>query len=639
MTDLHRVRIALALILGLLAFPATAAAGDETRIIVARDAGLNASERADIRADAGVTLAERLPLANTEVVTTDADRARVALRRLNADPDVRYAELDRTVRAFAPGPDPRIGDLWALDQPSDADMDVLNPDPPATQDAWTLGSRGAGHTVAVVDTGVYAQHADLTGRIASGLDFVGEDAVSRDPNGHGTHVTGTIAAAADNSTGIAGVAPLSRILPLRVLRADGGGRTSDVVAAYALAASLGVRVVNASLGSPEFSQAEHDAIVAAPQTLFVVAAGNFDPDDPNEPNPLGVPEYPCRYDLPNVLCVGASTAADTAAAFSNHSVTDVDVFAPGQHILSTWSDAGYRYSDGTSMAAPQVSGIAALLLGKNPDLTPAELRAAVEDVDLLPAFDGKAVHEGRVNAMRALAAVPAPPACTVNCTDPDQDEVAGAADGCPYEKALGTIDGCIAVTTGIGDGDADGKIDRFDQCPSAPGRISDGCPDGDGDGLADRSDACPTVAGALANGCPVPVPVPIVVTPPPPDRDGDGRTDALDACPAEKAATANGCPAPVVKSFAVSIVRWSRRVTLRVRATRAATASFKIERRVCDRRGRNCRWRRVATRRTVTGANVASFTKRLVRGRYRATVTLSSSAGKTAPKRRSFTVR
>jgi hypothetical protein len=634
-TDLPRVRIALALILGLLAFPAAASADDETRIIVARDPGLSAAERADIRSDAGVALAERLPLANTEVVTTDADRAKLALRRLNADPDVRYAELDRPVHAFAA--DPRLGELWALYQPSDADMDVIGPDL-TLPDAWTTGQRGAGHTVAVIDTGVYAEHPDLiaeppgtVSRIAQGLDFVGEDAVARDPNGHGTHVTGTIAATADNGAGIAGVAPLARILPLRVLRQDGGGTTSDVVAAYALAASLRVPVVNLSFGSPVYSQAEHDAIAAAGDTLFVVAAGNHTATQ----NPLGVPEYPCRYGLPNLLCVGASTAADQPADFSDSSPTLVDVFAPGAHILSTWNDGGYGFLDGTSMAAPQVSGIAALLLGKNPELTAAGIKAAVEDVDLSPAFAGKAAHEGRVSARRALGAVPDPPACTTDCGDPDHDGVVAAADLCPHEWSATTADGCIAVTDGTGDGDGDGKIDRFDACPAVPGRPSDGCPDRDGDGLADRSDACPDQPSPLAGGCPPPP----VVAPAPPDRDGDGRADSLDACPAERAATRDGCPVPVARSVVVKIVKWSRRVTLRVRSTRAATASFALERRVCDRRGRKCRWKRVATRRTSTDANVASFTKRLARGRYRGTVTLSSPAGTAAPARRSFTVR
>jgi thermitase len=641
MTDPHGVRIALALILGLLAFPTAAvAAADETRIIVGRDPGLSAADRADIRADAGVTLAERLPLANTEVVTADADRARVALRRLNADPDVRYAELDRIVHAFST--DTYYSYLWALENThqgvptsdpdplappfagtSDADMDVTGAD----ADAWGTGHRGLGHTIAVVDTGILATHEDLTGRIAPGLDWVGEDAAPEDPKGHGTHVSGTIAATADNGLGVAGVAPNSRVLPLRVLDAKGNGRTSDVVAAFALAGQLGVKVVNASLGSGESSQAERDAIHAAPGTLFVVSAGN---------DSAATGSFPCAYPEANILCVGASDQTDAPATFSNHSATDVDVFAPGVSIVSTWNDAndGYAVLDGTSMSAPQVSGIAALLLGRNPRLGTSAMKAAILDtVDLKPAFTGKALHAGRVNATSALAAVSTPPACTVSCADPDQDGITGAQEKCPDEPGTGA-DGCIAVTTGIGDADGDGKIDRFDLCPTTPGRPADGCPDRDGDGVADVSDACLDKPGTLTNGCPVPV----IVTPPP-DRDGDGRPDSLDACPAERALTPDGCPVPVAKSVAVKIIRWSRRVTLRVRSDRVATAAFAIERRVCDRRGRHCRWKRVSSRRIATADNVAAFTKRLARGRYRGSVTLSSSAGAAAPVRRTFTVR
>jgi subtilisin family serine protease len=638
MTDPHGVRIALALILGLLAFPtAAAAAADETRIIVGRDPGLSAADRADIRADAGVTLAERLPLANTEVVTADPDRARAALRRLNADPDVRYAELDRIVHAFAP--DTYFDFQWALENTgqsvptsdsqapayggtADADMDVAGAD----SNVWAT-STGLGHTVAVVDTGILATHEDLVGHVAAGLDWVSQDATPEDPKGHGTHVSGTIAATADNGAGVAGVAPDSRVLPLRVLDAKGNGRTSDVVAAFVLAGQLGVKVVNASLGSGDSSQAEQEAIHAASGTLFVVSAGN---------DGAGGGSFPCAYPEANVLCVGASDQDDQPAAFSNFNATDVDVFAPGVSIVSTWNDAndGYAVLDGTSMAAPQVSGIAALLLGKNPQLATSALKAAILDtVDLSSAFAGKALHAGRVNATAALAAVTAPAACTVNCADPDQDGVTGAQEKCPDEAGTGA-DGCIAITAGIADGDSDGKIDRFDLCPASAGRPSDGCPDRDGDGVADLSDACPDTPGTLANGCSVPV-----VVPPPPDRDGDGRPDALDACPAERAVTPDGCPVPVARSVAVKVIRWSRRVTLRVRSDRVATASFQIDRRTCNRHGRSCRWKRVASRRLVTSDNVAAFSKRLARGSYRGSVTLSSSSGSTRPIRRTFKVR
>ena len=115
-------------------------------------------------------------------------------------------------------------------------------------------------------------------------------------------------------------------------------------------------MVNASLGGQSFSRAEHDAIAAAPNTLFVVAAGNDGADNDT------TPEYPCDYELANVVCVAASDRDDALASFSNYGSANVDLAAPGVDIASTWPGGRYVLLDGTSMATPHVSGAAALLL-------------------------------------------------------------------------------------------------------------------------------------------------------------------------------------------------------------------------------------------------------------------------------------
>ena len=204
-----RIRSLLfALVLIALLGPEGAAAESTTRIIVKREPGLTAAERADVRADAGVRLVETLRLPSTEVVVAPAGDAREALRELNADADVVYAELDSRRQAFADEPDdPLFPALWAVENTgngvtffgastSDADMDVL--------EAWDL-STGAGETVAVVDSGVDATHPDLAGQILAGYDWVEDDTDPADANGHGTHVSGTIAALRNNAEGIAGV--------------------------------------------------------------------------------------------------------------------------------------------------------------------------------------------------------------------------------------------------------------------------------------------------------------------------------------------------------------------------------------------------------------------------------------------------
>ena len=194
-------------------------------------------------------------------------------------------------------------------------------------------------------------------------------------------------------------------MPLRVLGDDGSGYVSDVVTAYAYAASSGARVVNASLGGGSYSRAEHDAIAAAPNTLFVVAAGNDGADDD------ATPEYPCDYDLANVVCVAASDHDDTLASFSNYGTTNVDLAAPGVDIASTWPGGRYALLDGTSMATPHVTGAAALVLAHDGTLGVAGLRAALlSSVHPVAALAGRVATGGRLDVAAALSAPPAPPA-------------------------------------------------------------------------------------------------------------------------------------------------------------------------------------------------------------------------------------
>ena len=168
-------------------------------------------------------------------------------------------------------------------------------------------------TVAVADTGVDPGHPDLAGRIVPGYDFVDDDTDPQDGHGHGTHVAGTIAAA-ENGAGVIGVAPEALVMPLRVLDDNGGGNSADVAAAFAYAGDRGVRVVNASLGSPYPSLVERRAIHEHPGTLYVVAAGNGGPDGVGDDNDGATREYPCAHDEPNLICVGATDSDDARAA-------------------------------------------------------------------------------------------------------------------------------------------------------------------------------------------------------------------------------------------------------------------------------------------------------------------------------------
>ena len=326
-----------------------------------------------------------------------------------------YAEPDHVVRQTAVPNDPLLSYEW--------DMSAIR-----APEAWDVTTGSPQVTVAVVDTGIDASHPDLSpnlwtnpgesgaGRDTNGLDddgdgliddvhgwdFVDGDAQPDDGNGHGTHVSGTIAARGDDGVGVAGVTWSTAIMPLRVLGDDGSGYVSDVVTAYAYAASSGARLVNASLGGGSYSRAEHDAIAAAPNTLFVVAAGNDGADDD------ATPEYPCDYDLANVVCVAASDRDDTLASFSNYGTTNVDLAAPGVDIASTWPGGRYALLDGTSMATPHVTGAAALVLAHDGTLGVAGLRAALlSSVHPVAALAGRVATGGRLDVAAALSVAPA----------------------------------------------------------------------------------------------------------------------------------------------------------------------------------------------------------------------------------------
>lgn len=412
-------------------------------IIVKRAPDLSAARRADLRVDAGVSLERRLTLPDTEVVRAAPGELTEALARLAVDPDVVYAEPDAPIHAASN--DSHWGDLWALENVGqtilgvqgviDADIDA--------PDAW-LRASGEGETVAVVDSGVVLDHPDFDGRLAvnpgeagsrasngldddrngfvddhRGWDWVGtanapddEDGLPTDTNGHGTHVTGTIAATRDNRIGVTGIAPRAKVLPLRVLDGNGSGFLSDAAEALHYAGANGYRVVNASLGlavapgdgaTMNAVRSLQSVIAAHPGTLYVLAAGNLGAD--NDVKPF----YPCSLPEANIVCVGASDSADRGAGFSNYGRTSVDLHAPGVSIRSTHL-SGYEFMEGTSMAAPLVAGVAALVRETDPALTAAAVKLRLlEGADTKPGLSGRSVTSARLNAAAAVGPALAEP--------------------------------------------------------------------------------------------------------------------------------------------------------------------------------------------------------------------------------------
>ncbi len=290
-------------------------------------------------------------------------------------------------------------------------------------EAWTRTTGRREVVIGVVDTGINYTHQDLAPQMwrnpgeipgngidddANGYidDIFGVNVIngSGDPfddNGHGSHVSGTAAASGLDSGDHVGVAYDVRLMGLKFLGRNGRGDTSDAILAIDYAVEAGADILNNSWGGGGFSQALNDSIQAANDAgiLFVVAAGN------NRTDINITPDFPSSYEIPNVISVAAINREGNISSFSNFGVTTVHLAAPGEEIFSCYirSNRAYTFLEGTSMAAPHVSGVAALILSQFPDASIAELRnRLLNTARPLPALFGKTVSGGVVNATGAL---------------------------------------------------------------------------------------------------------------------------------------------------------------------------------------------------------------------------------------------
>lgn len=339
-------------------------------------------------------IVKRLPLINgavCELAEPDAVTLSAHERVTRVDDDLQVHAYCRFLDRLFWKPQPPV----AQPQPPEAiPWGVERIGAPAAWNEAGAG-QGAGVDVAVLDTGVDLGHPDLSPNLAAGVNVLSPRRPPADDNGHGTHVSGIIAAA-QNSLGVVGVAPRVRIHPVKVLDRNGGGTLSDIVEGLDWCVRNGIRVANLSLGSPEgnatFAQAVARAIDEG--VVVVAAAGNNGPF----PDTIG---YPARY--PEVVAVGATTQKDQVAEFSSRG-EGLDVVAPGDAILSTWPQGSYREVSGTSMACPHVAGLAALLLAANPGLTPQQVAERLKGTAVpLAGFAPEEQGAGLVDAGRALA--------------------------------------------------------------------------------------------------------------------------------------------------------------------------------------------------------------------------------------------
>lgn len=314
-------------------------------------------------------------------VRTAADRTGAAslVQRALADPSVATVSLDSVVSAL---------DVLVL-APPEAPWGPARLGVPSLWQAAT----GDGVLVAVVDTGVDAAHPALGHAVQPGLDLVDADGTgAADPHGHGTHVAGIIAAAGQTAVGLA---PAARILPIRVLNAQGSGYSSTLARGIIAAADAGAQVINVSVGGPANPVLAAAVTYAASRGALVVAAGG------NSRSGGSTPSFPAAY--PEALAVAATTLGDLSAPYSTIG-SYIDVSAPGSGIVSTVPGGGYAAMSGTSMAAPAVSASAALVLSRHRDSTLADLRRVLEGTadDLEAAGRDSATGYGLVNPAAAL---------------------------------------------------------------------------------------------------------------------------------------------------------------------------------------------------------------------------------------------
>ncbi|MGH7725877.1 MAG: choice-of-anchor D domain-containing protein [Candidatus Eiseniibacteriota bacterium] len=343
-----------------------------------------------------------------------------ALARYRTHPAVEVIEPNFIYRScFVPN-DPMFSQLWGM-QNTGQTGGTPGADISAVQ-AWDVFTGSPSVLVGVIDTGVDYTHPDLAPNMFTNLneipgnftdddgngfvddvrgwDFVNNDNDPFDDAGHGTHCSGTIGAVGNDGIGVAGVSWQVRILPIKFLDAFGSGSTEGAIASVDYARTMGVQIISASWGGTGNSELLRSAIESFNNAggLFVAAAGNAALDTDV------FPFYPSAYDLPRIVAVAASTHNDVLAGFSNFGVVSVDLAAPGEGILSTVPGAGYATFNGTSMAAPHVSGALALMLGRFPAMDPDAAKSLLlSRADPLPALAGRVLSGSRLNAFMVIA--------------------------------------------------------------------------------------------------------------------------------------------------------------------------------------------------------------------------------------------
>lgn len=372
-------------------------------LLVKFDPAAPAKTFSQFRQQAGAEYLRTIAGSDVEVWQVPAGSELAASQMVSTWPGVILAEPDYAVHALDTVPnDPLYYHQWAhplMHSPA----------------AWSYTTGSSSVTIAVLDSGIDETHPDLASKIVAGWDYVDDDNTPHDLNGHGTHVAGIAAAASNNAVGVAGMSWGTRLMPVRVLDATGSGYTSDLISGISHATQNGARIINFSLGGDTYSGLLQEAINVAHSAglLFVAAMGN---------QGTGTVLYPAG--MTNVLAVAATDRYDTRALYSNWG-DHCDLAAPGGdmgyyhdpdgiystmptypvYMTTSYSfSTNYDYLEGTSMAAPYVAGLAALIWSRDPGLSADQVQRIMEStaVDLGVAGEDPEYGWGRIDAGSAL---------------------------------------------------------------------------------------------------------------------------------------------------------------------------------------------------------------------------------------------
>jgi subtilisin family serine protease/PKD repeat protein len=416
------------------------------------------------------------------------------IEELRAHADVEYVEPNYVIRPAAVPNDPSFSGTWGLHNTGQliADTSGTPGADMGAASAWDLSTGSRSNVVAVIDTGVDYNHPDLAANIwtapaaftvtiggqtirceagTHGFNAITKTCDPMDEYNHGTHVAGTIGAVGNDGAGVAGVNWTANIMAVKFIDSTGSGTLEDAIdaieftiqakAAFAQTGAANVRVLSNSWGwNGDPSQALLDEIKRAETSdmLFVASAGNGGDDYLSDDNDA-MPFYPASYDSPSVISVAATDNRDALGSFSNYGMNSVDIGAPGVYVLSTTMGGGYDYWSGTSMAAPHVSGAAALVLSKCTLDTAALKSAILENVDSVPSLYGVTTTGGRLNVNKALRS------CANSDTLTPEPSPAPAPNQAPTVSITSPASGATynapaAVTISATASDADGTVSQ-----------------------------------------------------------------------------------------------------------------------------------------------------------------------------------